>query len=66
MLCAIIGVSVVTLNFTVPEKIKEAFSGDGGDTYEDEDVSYGESYLNSAFFGGVTISPLASEATEVS
>uniref|UniRef100_A0A3Q3WP02 Uncharacterized protein n=1 Tax=Mola mola TaxID=94237 RepID=A0A3Q3WP02_MOLML len=66
MLCAIIGVSVVTLNFTVPEKIKEAFSGDGGDTYEVEDVSYGESYLNSAFFGGVTISPLASEATEVS
>ncbi|XP_075998141.1 dual oxidase maturation factor 2 [Genypterus blacodes] len=62
VLCAIIGILVVMLNFMMPEKINEAFSG-GMDTYEDEDVFYGEGYLNTVYLDGVTISPLTSKAT---
>uniref|UniRef100_A0A3P8W4U7 Dual oxidase maturation factor 2 n=1 Tax=Cynoglossus semilaevis TaxID=244447 RepID=A0A3P8W4U7_CYNSE len=58
-LCTIIGLLVVLLNFLIPEKIKEAFSV-GVDSYEDEDFSYEEGFLNSAFLDGVTISPLTS------
>lgn len=65
VLCTIIGISVVILNFMIPEKMKEAFSV-GVDSYEDEDVSYGEGYLNSVFLDGVTISPLTLKATVVS
>lgn len=61
MLCTVIGILVVTLNFTMPERIKEAFSV-GVDSYEDED----EGYLNSVFLDGVTISPLTLKATVVS
>lgn len=50
---------MVLLNFLIPEKIKEAFSV-GVDSYEDEDFSYEEGFLNSAFLDGVTISPLTS------
>lgn len=53
------------LNFLVPEKIKEAFSV-GVDSYEDEDVSYGEGYLNTVFLDGVMISPTTSKFTSVS
>lgn len=53
------------LNFLIPEKIKEAFSV-GVDSYEDEDVSYGEGYLNNIFLDGVTISPLTSNVKAVS
>ncbi|KAK9516543.1 hypothetical protein VZT92_024465 [Zoarces viviparus] len=59
-LCAVIGILMVTLNFLIPEKMKEAFSV-GVDSYEDEDVSYGESYLNAVFLDGVKISPLTSK-----
>uniref|UniRef100_A0A3B4WTB7 Dual oxidase maturation factor 2 n=1 Tax=Seriola lalandi dorsalis TaxID=1841481 RepID=A0A3B4WTB7_SERLL len=65
VLCTIIGVLVVLFNFLIPEKMKEAFSS-GVDSYEDEDVSYGEGYLNSVFLDGVTISPLTSKVTTVS
>lgn len=65
VLCTIIGILVVTLNFMIPEKMKEAFSV-GVDSYEDEDVSYGEGYLNSVFLDGVTISPVTLKATVVS
>lgn len=56
---------MVMLNFLIPEKINEAFSV-GVDSYEDEDVSYGEGYLNSVFLDGVTISPLTSKVKAVS
>lgn len=65
MLCTIIGILVVMLNYFIPEKMKEAFSV-GVDSYEDEDVSYGKGYLNSVFLDGVTISPLTSKVTTVS
>lgn len=57
MLCTIIGILVVLLNFVIPEKIKEAFSV-GVDIYEDDEPSYREGYLNSVFLDGVTILPL--------
>ncbi|XP_076588962.1 dual oxidase maturation factor 1 [Chaetodon auriga] len=60
VLCTIIGILVVMLYFMVPEKIKEAFSV-GVDSYEDEDVSYGEGYLNTVFLDGVTVSTLTSK-----
>ncbi|XP_034391542.1 dual oxidase maturation factor 1 [Cyclopterus lumpus] len=60
VLCAIIGILVVTLNLLIPDKMKEAFSV-GVDSYEDEDVAYGEGYLNAVFLDGVTISPLTSK-----
>ncbi|XP_029379186.1 dual oxidase maturation factor 1 [Echeneis naucrates] len=56
VLCAIIGILVVMFTFLIPERIKEAFSVGVG-SYEDEDVSDGDCYLNSAFLDGVTISP---------
>ncbi|XP_068170359.1 dual oxidase maturation factor 1 isoform X2 [Antennarius striatus] len=56
ILCTIIGALVVMLYFLIPEKIREAFSV-GVDSYED-DVSYGQGYLNSVFVDGVTIAPL--------
>lgn len=52
-------------DFLIPEKMKEAFSI-GVDSYEDEDVSYGEGYLNTVFLEGVTVSPLASKRISVS
>ncbi|XP_036004397.1 dual oxidase maturation factor 2 [Fundulus heteroclitus] len=51
VLCAIIGVFVVMLNFLMPEKIKAAFSV-GFDSCEDEDQSCPEGYLNSVFLNG--------------
>ncbi|XP_029992825.1 dual oxidase maturation factor 1 [Sphaeramia orbicularis] len=60
VLCAIIGILVVLFYVLVPEKIKEAFSV-GVDIYEDEDVSYGEGYINTIFLDGVTISPVTSK-----
>ncbi|XP_022048638.1 dual oxidase maturation factor 1 [Acanthochromis polyacanthus] len=57
VLCTIIGTAVVIFDFLVPEKIKEAFSV-GVDSDEDDDVSYGEGYMNSVFIDAVTISPL--------
>lgn len=65
MLCAVIGILVVMFDFMVPEKIKEAFSG-GVDTFEDEDICYGEDYLNSVFLHEVTISPPTTKAMSVS
>uniref|UniRef100_A0A3Q3FK43 Dual oxidase 2 n=1 Tax=Labrus bergylta TaxID=56723 RepID=A0A3Q3FK43_9LABR len=64
LLCTIIGILVVILNFVMPEKMKEAFSV-GVDSYEDEDVSYGEGYLNAAFLDRVTSSTLTAK-TKVS
>lgn len=63
VLCTIIGILVVLFDFLVPEKIKEAFSV-GVDGDDDDDVSYGEGYLNSVFIDGVTISPLKTKYTE--
>lgn len=53
------------LDFLMPEKMKEAFSV-GVDSYEDEDVYYGEGYLNTVFIDGVTVLPLTSKVTAVS
>lgn len=64
VLCTSIGILVVMLNFMIPEKMKEAFSV-GVDSYDDEDASFGEGYLNSVFLDGVTISPLTSKAPVV-
>ncbi|XP_067356688.1 dual oxidase maturation factor 1 isoform X2 [Channa argus] len=61
LLCTIIGIVVVLLNIVIPEKMKEAFSV-GVDSFEDEDVCYGEGYLNSTFLDGVTTSPPPSKA----
>ncbi|XP_077424287.1 dual oxidase maturation factor 2 [Vanacampus margaritifer] len=55
VLCTVIGVLVVMMNFMLPEKMKEAFSV-GVDSYDDEDISYGETYLNSAILDDVTVS----------
>ncbi|XP_072242145.1 dual oxidase maturation factor 1 isoform X2 [Leuresthes tenuis] len=64
VLCTVIGILVVILNFLMPEKIKEAFSV-SVDSCEDEDASCWEGYLNSVFLDGATISPLDSKgATE--
>ncbi|XP_053175832.1 dual oxidase maturation factor 1 [Scomber japonicus] len=60
VLCTVIGILVVMLHCMIPEKIKEAFSG-GVDSYEDEDMSYGEGYLNVVYLDGVTVSPLTSK-----
>lgn len=57
MLCTLVGLSVVTLNFLMPERMKEAFSV-GMDSYDDEGPFLEEGYLNSVFLDGVTISPL--------
>ncbi|XP_037306942.1 dual oxidase maturation factor 1 isoform X2 [Pungitius pungitius] len=62
LLCAVIGILVSTLDFLMPERMKEAFSV-GVDTYEDEDVCYGEGYLNTLFLDGVTVLPLTSNVT---
>ncbi|XP_020514375.3 dual oxidase maturation factor 1 [Labrus bergylta] len=63
LLCTIIGILVVILNFVMPEKMKEAFSV-GVDSYEDEDVSYGEGYLNAAFLDRVTSSTLTAKTKD--
>lgn len=66
VLCTVIGVLVVIMNFSAPEKMKEAFSV-AVDSCEDEDISYGETYLNSAFLDDVTVSPCTfTEVTVVS
>lgn len=57
MLCTLVGLSVVMLNFMMPARIKEAFST-GVDSYEDEGAFHEEGFLNSVFLDGVTISPL--------
>ncbi|KAK2842411.1 hypothetical protein Q5P01_012611 [Channa striata] len=64
VLCTIIGIVVTLFNILIPEKIKEAFSV-GVDSLEDEDVSYGEGYLNSTFLEGVTTSPPTSKVLTV-
>ncbi|XP_061630728.1 dual oxidase maturation factor 1 isoform X2 [Phyllopteryx taeniolatus] len=56
LLCTVIGVLVVIMNFMAPEKIKEVFSV-GVDSYEDEDISYGQTHQNSAFLDDTTVSP---------
>ncbi|KAM9814706.1 dual oxidase maturation factor 2 [Syngnathus typhle] len=56
VLCAVIGVLVVVMNWIVPEKMREAFSV-GVDSFEDEDISYGATYVNSAILDDVTVSP---------
>ncbi|XP_024287163.1 dual oxidase maturation factor 1 [Oncorhynchus tshawytscha] len=57
VLCLIIGVLVVLLDCLIPGKIRDAFSV-GVDNDEDEDVYFGEGYLNSNFLAGVTTTPL--------
>ncbi|KAF6738873.1 Dual oxidase maturation factor 2 [Oryzias melastigma] len=64
VLCTVIGTVVVTLNFLIPEKMKAAFSV-GVDGCEDEDIFYGEGYLNSVFLDGAH-SPLSLRVKEVS
>ncbi|KAG7453416.1 dual oxidase maturation factor 2-like [Solea senegalensis] len=64
VLCTVIGILVVIFYFLMPEKMNEAFSV-GVDSYEDEDVPYGEGYLNSVFLTGETISPSTSKMTTV-
>ncbi|XP_038562806.1 dual oxidase maturation factor 2 [Micropterus salmoides] len=59
VLCTLIGILVVMLNVIIPEKMNEAFSI-GVDSYEDEDGSYGEGYLNSVFLNEVTTLPMTS------
>lgn len=65
MLCTLIGILVVMLNVIIPEKMNEAFSI-GVDSYEDEDGSYGEGYLNSVFLNEVTTLPMTSNVKAVS
>ncbi|KAM6936970.1 dual oxidase maturation factor 1 [Xenentodon cancila] len=62
ILCIIIGIVVVTLNYLIPQKMKAAFSV-GVDGCEEDEVSYGEGYLNSVFLEGAMISPLTSNDT---
>ncbi|XP_071752800.1 dual oxidase maturation factor 2 [Centroberyx gerrardi] len=59
VLCAVIGILVVMFEFLIPEKMKEAFSV-VVDSYEDDDICYGEGYLNSIFLDSVTTTPLTS------
>lgn len=63
VLCTIIGILVLVLNFMMPERMREAFSA-GVDIYEDEDDSYGEGYLNAVFLDRVTSSPLTLKAND--
>lgn len=60
LLCAVMGLLVLTLNCVMPEKMREAFSVGG---LEEED---GEDYLSSLLLDGVTTSPVASKGGEVS
>ncbi|KAL0968669.1 hypothetical protein UPYG_G00269970 [Umbra pygmaea] len=62
VLCFTLGVSVVIMDTLAPEKLREAFS-DVMDN-EDDEISYGEGYLNTSFLGGVTTIPLTT--TELS
>lgn len=62
VLCTLVGLAVVLLNFMMPERIKEAFST-GVDSYEDEGAVHEEGFLNSVFLDGVTISPLTLKPT---
>uniref|UniRef100_A0A8C7LSH3 Dual oxidase 2 n=1 Tax=Oncorhynchus mykiss TaxID=8022 RepID=A0A8C7LSH3_ONCMY len=57
VLCLVIGILVVLLDCLIPEKIREAFSVEV-DNDEDEDVYFGEGYLNSNFLASVTTTPL--------
>lgn len=56
---------MVMFDFLIPEKVKEAFSV-GVDSCEDEDVSYGEGYLNTIFLEGVTVPSLTTKRVSVS
>ncbi|XP_046890982.1 dual oxidase maturation factor 2 [Hypomesus transpacificus] len=55
VLCAVIGVVVVLLDCLVPEKIREAFSVDM-DNSDDDEVNFGEGYVNSSFLEEMTLS----------
>lgn len=57
VLCLVIGVLVVLLDCLIPEKIREAFSVEV-DNDEDEDIHFGQGYLNSNFLASVTTTPL--------
>ncbi|XP_056138494.1 dual oxidase maturation factor 1 [Lampris incognitus] len=61
-LCAVIGILLVVFHCMTPEKVNEAFSV-GLDSFEDEDMHYGEGYLNSVCFDGVTTAPSLSSST---
>lgn len=50
-----IGVVVVLLDCLVPEKIREAFSVDM-DNSDDDEVNFGEGYVNSSFLEEMTLS----------
>lgn len=63
LLCAIIGLLMVTLNCAMPEKMKEVF---GVGSMDDEDATHGEGHLSSVFLDDLTISPFASKARLVS
>ncbi|XP_017160695.1 dual oxidase maturation factor 2 isoform X3 [Poecilia reticulata] len=65
VLCTIIGFFVVMLYFLMPEKVKAAFSL-RFDSYEDEDKSCPEGYLNSVFLNGEMHLPLTPKVTPVS
>ncbi|KAJ8002560.1 hypothetical protein DPEC_G00160170 [Dallia pectoralis] len=52
VLCLLIGVIVVVLDWLIPERIREAFSV--GVDNEEDDVYFGEGYLNSNFLTGVS------------
>ncbi|MED6282952.1 hypothetical protein CHARACLAT_003657 [Characodon lateralis] len=62
LLCSIVGIFVVMLNFLMPEKIKAAFSA-GFDSCEVEDQSCREGYLNSVFLNGDINLPVTPKVT---
>lgn len=51
LLCATVGVLVVSLTCAMPEKMKEVF---GAGDLDEEDVSYGEGYPSSVFLDDLT------------
>ncbi|XP_047244693.1 dual oxidase maturation factor 2 [Girardinichthys multiradiatus] len=62
LLCTIVGIFVVMLNFLMPEKIKAAFSA-GFDSCEVKDKSCREGYLNSVFLNGDINLPVTPKVT---
>ncbi|XP_026876564.2 dual oxidase maturation factor 1 [Electrophorus electricus] len=53
LLCAVIGIAVILLDILIPEKMREAFSV--GLDSADEDVYFGEGYLNTNFLEGASL-----------
>ncbi|XP_053344126.1 dual oxidase maturation factor 1 isoform X1 [Clarias gariepinus] len=54
LLCAVIGIIVILLDYLIPEKMREAFSV-GVDEYDDNMCSVSEGYLNNSFLEGVSL-----------